>query len=128
MVNFAFVPFEKMSFPEAMSIVFTGLVVVFAVLILLVLAFSLMGSMFAPKKEVKKETPVSKKAETPSKPAAPRKTPNNNLSVVAAITAALNEYLGAGNFIIKKIRPAKIGKKSSGVWGTEGKSENIKPF
>jgi sodium pump decarboxylase gamma subunit len=103
-VNFmnlaAFNPYY--SFEDAMGVVVTGLAVVFLVLIVLVVAFYIMGAFFAPKK-VKEETPAPKKPEAPKPVAAPKKPANSNLAVVAAITAALNEYLGAGNFIIKKI-------------------------
>ncbi len=113
---------------EAMGIVITGLAIVFLVLIVLVITFYIMGAFFSPKKAVKEEVPAPKKPEATKKIETPKKTSNNNYQIVAAITAALNEYLGKGNFIIKKIRPAKIGNKSSGAWGTDGKSENIKPF
>ena len=125
MFNLAFVPFEHYSFSDAINVVVTGVTVVFLILVILVVIFSIMGKIMAPKKKVK--APKSEvKTEADSKPQ-PKK-PSNDLSVIAAITAALSEYLGNSNFVIKKIRPAKIGKKSSSVWGADGKNQNTRPF
>lgn len=122
-------PFEfgsgEMNISDALGVVITGFTVVFLVLILLVIVFALMGKFFTPakkeeKKEIKKETPVKAVSES-----APQK---NDYSIVAAITAALNEYLGNGNFVIKKIRPLKIGKKTTDAWHKSGRAENTRPF
>lgn len=125
MFNFAFVPFEYYSFSDAMNVVVTGVTVVFLILIILVAIFSIVGKIMAPKKKEKAPKPEVK-AETVSKPAT--KKADGDLSVIAAITAALSEYLGNGNFVIKKIRPAKIGKKESSAWRADGKRQNTRPF
>lgn len=127
MALYALAPFSQgMDFSEAMGVVITGLAVVFLVLLVLVAVFYLMGLFFAPKK------PKVEKTEAPSAKAVPapvKQAPSgSSLSVVAAITAALNEYLGGNNFIIKKIRPAKKGKKASDPWSADGRAENTKPF
>ncbi len=125
MFNLALIPFEHYSFPDAMNVVVTGVTVVFLILVILVAIFSIMGRIMAPKKKEKAPKPEVK-AEAVSKPEV--KKSGNDLSVIAAITAALNEYLGNGNFVIKKIRPAKIGKKASSSWSADGKSQNTRPF
>ncbi len=126
MFHSAFVPFEHYSFSDAINVVFTGIAVVFLILVILVAIFSIMGKIMAPNKKEKAPKPEVK-AETVSKPEAVKKN-GTDLSVIAAITAALSEYLGNGNFVIKKIRPAKIGKKSSSPWGADGKRQNTRPF
>ena len=122
-------PFEfgagEMNISDALGVVITGFTVVFLVLVLLVVVFSFFGKFFTPakkgeKKEIKKEAPV-KVASAPS-------APKNDYSLIAAITAALHEYLGNGNFVIKKIRPAKKGTKTSSAWNRSGKADNTRPF
>jgi sodium pump decarboxylase gamma subunit len=125
MFNLAFIPFEHYSFSKAINVVVTGVTVVFLILVILVAIFSIMGRIMAPKKKEKAPKPEVK-VETAAKPEV--KKVGNDLSVIAAITAALSEYLGNGNFVIKKIRPAKIGKKASSAWGADGKSQNTRPF
>lgn len=115
----------EMDVAEAMGIVVTGLVVVFLVLVLLVVIFAIMGSFFTPKKtkeEKKQEIPEAKK-EVKNVSA-----PKADHSIIAAITAALHEYLGGGGFVIKKIRPLKVGAKKTNAWGRSGKTENTRPF
>jgi sodium pump decarboxylase gamma subunit len=122
-------PFEfgsgEMNVSDALGVVITGFTVVFLVLILLVIVFALMGKFFTPtkkeeKKEIKKEAPIKTETVlTASK---------NDNSLIAAITAALHEYLGNGNFVIKKIRPLKIGKKTTDAWHKSGRAENTRPF
>lgn len=111
----------EMNVSEALGVVVTGLAVVFLVLILLVAIFSFTGLFFKPKKkkEMKEDAAPAPEVTVPAS--------DDKGSVVAAITAALHQFLGGG-FIIRKIRPLKVEKGKNDAWSLDGKTDNTRPF
>ncbi len=119
----------------SLAVVITGLVVVFAVLVILVLLCSIMGSVFKSmnsKKDSKPEAPKpEKKAEisrtaAPMKAAAPVVEAGIPGEVVAAISAAVSCMMGSNQaFAVRKISRAKGGRPA---WNAAGIAENTHPF
>lgn len=119
------------------SVVFTGITVVFLALIILIIAIAVMGKVIGFI-DAKKSAP--KKAEAPAKPAAPaapapvqavavQSEDGLTDEVVAAITAAITCVMEAGGntapFTIKSIKRAK---GASNAWNMAGVLENTRPF
>ena len=110
----------------------SGLVIVFAMLVLLVIIISVFGMVMsrlsgAPKKEKPKKEP--KVEVKPSAPAAPVTTASSEEDdIVAAISAAvMMMYEGTGKTpVIRSIRPAAKGVRSA--WGMAGVMNNTRPF
>lgn len=119
----------------AMAVVIMGLLVVFAVLILLVILCSIMGKFFSSidkKKNDKTPTPkqAPKKSEEPLKTVS--KTNNNDEignDVIAAISAAIAVIMSQETekkpYVIKKIKRAKEARPA---WNLAGITENTRPF
>lgn len=129
-----------MNIGEVMSVVVTGIVVVFIALIILIIAVSLFGKIFTKiddaKKnksntntEVKTQTPVAKAPVVQAVSAAEETVDGIPGSVVAAITAAIACVLAsegdAKPFVVKSIKRVK---ESRNVWNMAGILENTKPF
>lgn len=115
---------------QALTVLVTGFVVVFAVLILLIAIIKIYSTIVynalnKPKKEKKNkdddDTPKGTGAGGSNKGAAP----NGAVSpeVLACIAAAVEFMYGAGNVRIKNIR--KVPRKA---WGSAGVSVNTRPF
>lgn len=121
-----------------LSVVFVGLFVVFAVLIILVLICMLMGKFFESidKKKNGGNGSSDKKAEpvksAPAQKAAPIiKATGIPNEVVAAISAAVATIMGTDNgFSIKSIKRSNTGKKGGirSAWRNAGIAENTRPF
>lgn len=116
----------------AISVIFTGIVIVFLVLLVLIGIMLLMGVVFAGKKA----PPVAPSApSTPAPPAPPKATPapivESGISggVVAAIAAAISTITG-GKGAVASIRRAPVGARTGerSPWARAGLSDNTRPF
>ena len=126
-----------MDWTTAWGTVFTGLVVVFIALSLLILLVWGMGKiMESAGGNHKKAAPAPKPApKAPAAPAAPKAAPvvsageNMDDEVAAAITAALAVILaeeGSGkSYVVKSIRRVRPG---ASAWSRAGLAENVRPF
>lgn len=111
----------------------SGLVIVFAMLVLLVFIISIFGMVMSslsgtPKKEKpKKEPKVEVKAAAPAAPVVSVAASEED-DIIAAISAAvMMMYEGTGKTpVIRSIRPAAKGVRSA--WATAGVMNNTRPF
>ena len=114
-----------------LTVVLTGIVVVFFALVLLVIVVMLFGKLMTGLKG--KAKPKAEKAApaAPSAPAAPTAAAANGVSgsVVAAIAGAIAAIFSSeGNgkrFVIRSIRPART---DNSAWSAAGKADNTRPF
>ena len=128
---------DTLSIGEALSVVFTGTVVVFLALAILIVFLYAMGAIFesmSKKKTTTPSTPVNvAPAAAPSKQITQAAVSSNGLSneVVAAITAAIScVWSEEGNtvpFVIKSIKKTS-GGPSRKAWNMAGVLENTRPF
>lgn len=115
------------------AVTFTGLVVVFLALILLVAFLYLMGKVFNRKpKSTNGSDATTKKEAKPAAPAAtaPTAAPMEDDAVVAAICAAVS-MMGAADgttYAVKSIRPAKNRPAGRPAWYMAGLRDNTTPF
>lgn len=128
-----------MNISEVMSVVVTGMVVVFLALIILIVVVSLFGKIFTKLDNAKKNKNNSAAEVKPQTPAAnasvvqavsaAEETDGVSGSIVAAITAAIACVLAsegeAKPFVVKSIKRVK---DSRNVWNMAGIMENTKPF
>ncbi len=133
---------------ESLSVILTGVVVVFCMLLVLILAIKLIGSVFgsmgknaeekkaakAEKAAAKAAAAAKKAAEAASKAApaakatpAPAATADQG-GVIAAISAAVYMMLGHGNFKIKSVKKAEGGRRNRNAWKMAGMQDNTRPF
>ena len=112
------------------NVTLSGLVIVFAMLVLLVFIIFTFGMIFGAKKSANKvKTPkAEKKKEVINSPVAVANTDTEDEDVIAAISAAvMMMYEGTGKTpIIRSIRPAQKGVRSA--WATAGIVNNTRPF
>ena len=116
------------AYPSAGMVLLIGMVVVFAVLIILTFVFWLFGkvvgsnhenaSVVAPKPPVTK--PVAK-APVPQTDG----VPDEVVAVIAAAIAAMSD--GTTQYAIRRIRPVATGNARP-VWAAAGIAENTRPF
>ena len=102
-------------------ITITGIVLVFAILILLMLIITLEGKIFdgmAAKKKAAKEPAAPKAAAKPAAPVVEEGIPGD---VVAAIMAAIHA-MGNGKYTLKAVRRAANG------WSKAGVNDTTAPF
>ena len=110
----------------------TGIVLVFAILVLLMAIITLEGKIFdamngkkaaaksAPKAAAKPAAPAAKPAAAQA-PAAPQVEQGIPADVVAAIMAAIYS-MGNGKYVLKAVRRGKNG------WGKAGVNDTTAPF
>lgn len=116
-----------------LSVMVTGIAVVFLVLVILIVIVSIMGKIFesidnSKKNKTSKELPVK-----PAAPAAPVVTEDSDGltdDVVAAITAAISVVLSSEGeenkpFVIKSIKRVR---EARNAWNYAGLVENTRPF
>lgn len=114
---------------QGISVTFTGIVVVFGMLVLLVLVLYIFGLLFdkKPKKEKVREpkAPVVKKEAKPA-PAAP--VVQNNDEIVAVIAAAVAAMYEGSDVkpVIRRIK--KSGNNVRPAWTAAGIFENTRSF
>ena len=113
----------------------TGIVLVFAILVLLMAIITLEGKIFdamngkkaaakaAPKAAAKPAAPAAKPAAAPVQQAAPAPQVEEGIpgDVVAAIMAAIHA-MGNGKYTVKAVRRGKNG------WGKAGVNDTTAPF
>ena len=124
---------EPLSAGAAWSVVFTGIIVVFAILVVLVFLCSLLSIVIGGKgKKDKKEGTVQKsgppKAAPAPVPAAPAPVVEEGIpgEVVAAISAAVACMLGSDKpFAVRSVKRAR---ESRPAWNAAGIAENTRPF
>ena len=110
-------------------ITITGIVLVFAILVLLMAIITLEGKIFdsmnAKKKAAKTvaQAPAAKPAAAPVQQAAPAPQVEEGIpgDVVAAIMAAIHA-MGNGKYTLKAVRRSKNG------WGNAGVNDTTAPF
>ena len=115
------------------AVVLVGLVVVFAVLIILVLVCVISGKIFTAIDKSKKNGGKKEDEKKSDVPAKKNVQSNSELSVeagisddiIAAITAAISCVMGKGTFALKSVRRSKGARP---VWNATGIAENTRPF
>ena len=109
---------------EVVMTVITGLVIVFAMLVLLCVIIFIFGKIMDRGNKNKPEAPKAAKPAPKAAKPAPEAEKGVSPSVVAAISAAIACILGKGKFTIRKITRTS-GRKA---WGSTGAAENVRPF
>ena len=121
---------QNVDWGQAVATFFTGIIVVFAALIVLVVIFWAFGKIMknaGKPREKKKEEPLA----APAPPNLVEVVSDDGLSdeVVAAITGAVSVIISEegnnGSFVIKSIKRTR---QTSSAWGTAGVIENTRPF
>lgn len=115
--------------PSVPVVVVTGLVLVFAILVLLYVILLIEGKIFAGIDKRKKEKEQAKQlAETPEPPqpatVAPAVEAGIPPEVVAAIAAAIEASTG-GAYALRSVSTSKKGR---GAWGLAGVIQSTEPF
>ena len=123
---------QNVDWGQAVATFFTGIIVVFAALIVLVVIFWAFGKIMENLSKPKEGK--NKKQEAEAAPVSPKLVEvvsDDGLSdeVVVAITGAvsviLSEEGNGGSFVIKSIKRTR---QTSSAWGTAGVIENTRPF
>lgn len=115
-----------------LSVVLTGLTVVFVTLILLIAFVWLMGKIFEAigksRSEKVEEKAAHAKSAAPVHVSAPAPVVEDGISdeVVAVIAAAVASV--SGGFAVKSIKKASPKTSRRGAWGAQGVSENTRVF
>ncbi len=108
-----------------LAVVLTGLVLVFAILVLLFIILLIEGKLFVvlgrKQEQVKSETKPSNDARPQQAPIVEEGIPPQ---VVAAIAAAVHT-MSSGSYTLRAVSTAKKGKSS---WGLAGMAETTEPF
>lgn len=119
--------------PATAVVVATGLILVFAILVLLYLLLLLEGKIFQTLDKKKKDrqqaesmppAQVPSPAPAPAAPVAPVVEEGISPEVVAAIVAAVSASTG-GAYQLRAVRTAKKGR---GRWGVAGVIQSTEPF
>ncbi len=121
----------KMDIMEALSVLVTGFVVVFAVLILLIGIIKIYSTIVykaqnRPKKDKSNDDDDDTPKGTPVAGVPMAGSSSNGISgdVLACIAAAVEMMYGQGSVRIKNIK--KVSKRSA--WGSAGVVSNTRPF
>lgn len=122
-----------MNYTDIISVVLTGLVVVFLALILLIVYFSIQGKLFSQKTtNVKKNVPPAKSKSQNNVQAVTSlpQVDSDEDEVVAVISAAIASLsLNDGKtYKVKSIKPAKNISSVRSAWAMAGLHENTTPF
>lgn len=125
--------FANIDWTQAWSVVLVGLVVVFAVLLILVAICWAMGKIFSAVTGGKNGgTQTGKKSEAAPAPAVKKEAASPIVEegisdeIVAAISAAVACMMGSGKpFALKSVRRAKETRRA---WSAAGIAENTRPF
>ncbi len=114
------------------NVTITGIVIVFAMLVLLVLILSAFGSIFSKGSKVKAEKPAVEptvvKKETPKVSAPVVANTQNNDEIIAVIAAAVAAMYEGSDVqpVIRKIK--RSNSKSRPAWTAAGIFENTRAF
>lgn len=117
------------AYPSAGMTVLIGLVVVFAVLLILTFIFWLFGLVAGGGKQ-KDSAPVVQKPAVASKapvtaPTVSDDVPDEIVAVIAAAVAAMSS--GGKQYVVRRIRPASSGSARP-AWAAAGIADNTRPF
>ncbi len=115
---------------QASVVTASGIVIVFAMLVLLVVVITIFGGIMDRIKGVKKEKPVKKADPVAITPVAPVVTvEEDNDEIIAVIAAAVDAiYSDTGvKPVIRRIRPA-ASKGTRSPWASAGVFENTRAF
>ncbi len=121
----------EFTWTQAFTVMLSGIVIVFAALILFVIIFWLFGKIFGRKKKAEKKqkaivTEVQAQPKKAPVPVQAAQAPAGEEEIVAAITAAIMAFTGSGNFTIRRITRAQ--QSGRPVWAHAGIVENTRPF
>lgn len=118
-----------------LSVMVTGIAVVFLVLVILIVIVSIMGKIFesmdnSKKNKTSKELPVKPAAPAAPAPVVTEDSDGLTDDVVAAITAAISVVLSSEGeenkpFVIKSIKRVR---EARNAWNYAGVVENTRPF
>ena len=116
------------AYPSAGMVLLIGLVVVFAVLIILTFVFWLFGKVVGNQNGTSAATSPKPPIVMPKPQATPPQTdgvPDEVVAVIAAAVAAMSD--GNTQYAIRRIRPAtKVAVRP--VWAAAGLADNTRPF
>ncbi|MCI8623000.1 MAG: sodium pump decarboxylase subunit gamma [Provencibacterium sp.] len=119
----------------ALSVIFTGIVIVFLVLVVLILIMTLMGKLLGEKTNTSSGTPAGKPVPPAPKAAAPAPIVKKmevedgiGDEIVAVISAAIAALTGGSGkpAVIRRAKSEKAGGRSA--WSLAGLRENTQPF
>lgn len=116
------------TYPSAGMVLVIGLVVVFAVLLLLTFVFWLFGKIVGGGNENPSAPAIPKpvkKAPAPVPQPVTDGVPDEVVAVIAAAVAAMSD--GTTQYAIRRIRPASVGATRS-AWAAAGLADNTRPF
>ena len=127
----------QMEWPYVFAVVITGLVVVFAALILLIIFISALGKLFEASANKKKSKELAEIKPEPvkavSQPSAPQPEEiaeeTDDDEIIAVISAAVAMMAASENktYRIKSVKAVKNGS-SRNAWAMAGIRENTNPF
>ncbi len=113
----------------SLTILITGFVVVFAVLLLLILLISLYGKIVSSvleKSKAKEITEMPKTENLPEVTLFEKEIPEeDDMEIIAVISAAVYAMYGEKSVKVKSIKKVP---QSRPVWSTAGIMENTRPF
>ena len=113
------------------AVVISGLVVVFAALVLLWWVMALMGKVLGSRssggqdKGKKALEPAAKSTPATNQPALAAQNQEVSDEVVAVITAAISAMMGSTSFVVKSIHRSG---RSRSPWAMAGLNQNIQAF
>lgn len=127
---------KKLPFTDILATTFTGLVVVFLGLLILIMFVSLLGKFFESRSDKRKpDAPSAPKQEQKPAPKPAPKSPaadlNEEQAVVAAICAAISAMGEADGttYAVKSIRPRQTPVRGARpAWYMAGLRDNTTPF
>ncbi len=112
--------------PEIGTVVFTGITIVFFVLIILFVAITVQGVLFkSSKKGVKADDLALENSDIKTAAIAPVIEQGIPGEVVAAITAAIACMEGGSSFTVKSVKRAAVRQNA---WGSAAMAEYTQPF
>ena len=116
------------AYPGAGMVLLIGLVVVFAVLLILTFVFWMFGKVVGSKNDTASApTPVQRPVVAAAPAVIPHTddVPDEVVAVIAAAVAAMSD--GTTRYAIRRIRPAASANTRS-AWAAAGLLENTRPF
>lgn len=114
--------------PPVASVVLTGAAIVFGMLVLFVIIFSIFGLFSKKDKAAKTENKTKPSVNSSPAPVYSAPTTTEDDDIIAVIAAAVySMYEGTGKkAVIRSIRPSATNGRSA--WATAGLMNNIKSF
>lgn len=118
-----------MDFELAGTVILSGLVIVFLVLILLTAIVSVFGKIMTKNSGAKKNNDIAQPAPAvaAAAPAAPVMEDGISDEIIAVISASIAAVLGDG-FVVKNVKRAAAAKAGRNAWSMAGMQQNMLPF